>query len=244
MANTIPNIPLFNLALSFIPILASVFIFYWWSIETRTTFYALSRMLFQLILVGYLLNYLFAAEHDIILIAVLCVMILVSAWIALRPLAQKNFQLYLKSLLAIAFSGTLILFFTLEFVLELDRWLTPQYLIPLAGMIYSNAMNSVSLAAERFDTEIKNDVDYVNARKTALQTSLIPLLNMFFAVGLVSLPGMMTGQILAGVSPLVAVRYQIVIMSIIFAASAVSVFFYLLQMKPRLSRASAPSTLS
>ena len=113
MANTIPNIPLFNLALSFIPILASVFIFYWWSIETRTTFYALSRMLFQLILVGYLLNYLFAAEHDIILIAVLCVMILVSAWIALRPLAQKNFQLYLKSLLAIAFSGTLILFFTL-----------------------------------------------------------------------------------------------------------------------------------
>ena len=105
-------------------------------------------------------------------------------------------------------------------------------------------MNSVSLAAERFDTEIKNDVDYVNARKTALQTSLIPLLNMFFAVGLVSLPGMMTGQILAGVSPLVAVRYQIVIMSIIFAASAVSVFFYLLQMKPRLSRASAPSTFS
>ncbi len=230
MSNTIPNISLFNLALSFIPMLVSVIIFYWWSIGIRTTLYAFGRMLFQLMLVGYLLNYLFAAEHDIILIVVLCVMILVSAWISLRPLAHKNFRLYLKSLSAIALSGTLILFFTLEFVLELDRWLTPQYLIPLAGMIYANAMNSVSLAAERFDTEIKNNVGYVDARKTALQTSLIPSLNLFFAVGLVSLPGMMTGQILAGVSPLIAVRYQIVIMSMIFAAGAVSVFFYLLQM--------------
>ena len=230
MGNTIPNISLFNLALSFIPMLASALIFYWWSIEIRTTLYATSRMLFQLILVGYLLNYLFAAEHDIILVVVLCVMILVSAWIALRPLAHKNSQLYFKSLSAIALSGTLILFFTMEFVLELDHWLTPHYLIPLGGMVYANAMNSVSLAAERFETEINNNVDYMKARNTALQTSLIPSLNSFFAVGLVSLPGMMTGQILAGVSPLVAVRYQIVIMSMIFAAGAISVFFYLLQM--------------
>ncbi len=240
MSNTIPNISLFNLALSFIPMLASVIIFYWWSIEIRTTLYAFSRMLFQLILVGYLLNYLFAAEHDIILIVVLCVMILVAAWISLRPLAHKNFQLYLKSLSAIALSGTVILFFTLEFVLELERWLTPNYLIPLAGMVYANAMNSVSLAAERFDAEMKNDIDYIDARKIALQTSLIPSLNMFFAVGLVSLPGMMTGQILAGVSPLVAVRYQIVIMSMIFAVGAVSVCFYLLQMNPRSNRVSKP----
>ncbi len=240
MSNTIPNISLFNLALSFIPMLASVIIFYWWSIEIRTTLYAFSRMLFQLILVGYLLNYLFAAEHDIILIVVLCVMILVSAWISLRPLAHKNFQLYLKSLSAIALSGTLILFFTLEFVLELERWLTPHYLIPLAGMVYANAMNSVSLAAERFDAEIKNDVNYISARKIALQTSLIPSLNMFFAVGLVSLPGMMTGQILAGVSPLIAVRYQIVIMSMIFAVGAVSVCFYLLQMNPQFNKVSKP----
>ena len=240
MSNTIPNISIFNLMLSFIPMLASVIIFHWWSIEIRTTLYAFSRMLFQLILVGYLLNYLFAAEQDIILIVVLCVMMLVAAWISLRPLTHKNFQLYLKSLSAIALSGTLVLFFTLEFVLELERWLTPNYLIPLAGMVYANAMNSVSLAAERFNAEIKNDVDYFKARKTALQTSLIPSLNMFFAVGLVSLPGMMTGQILAGVSPLIAVRYQIVIMSMIFAAGAVSVFFYLLQMDPRSNRVSKP----
>ena len=230
MSNTIPNISLFNLALSFIPILISVLIFYWWSIGVRTTLYAVSRMLFQLILVGYLLNYLFAAKHDIILIVVLLVMMLVSAWISLRPLAHKDSQLYFKSLSAIAVSGTLVLFFTMEFVLELDSWLTPHYLIPLAGMVYANAMNSVSLAAERFETEVSNKTDYIEARKAAFQTSLIPSLNTLFAVGLVSLPGLMTGQILAGVSPLVAVRYQIVIMGMIFSVGAISVFFYLAQM--------------
>ena len=231
MNNTIPNISLFNLALSFIPILLSIAIFYSLSIEIRTTVYAVARMLLQLILVGYLLNYLFNAEQNIILIAVLCVMILVSAWISLRPLAHKNWQLYFKSLSAIALSGTLVLFFTIEFVLDLNSWLTPHYLIPLAGMVYAYAMNSVSIAAERFETEIKKNTDYIGARKTALQTSLIPSLNTFFAAGLVSLPGTMTGQILAGVSPLVAVRYQIVIMGMIFAAGAISVFIYLLQMR-------------
>ena len=239
MNNAIPNISLFNLALSFIPLLASVYIFYRWSIGVRTTLYAVSRMLFQLLLVGYLLNYLFNTEHNIILVAMLFIMISVSAWISLRPLAHKNSRLYFKSLLAIASSGTLILFFTMEFVLELNSWLIPHYLIPLAGMVYANAMNSVSLAAERFETEINNNVDYINARKTALQTSLIPSLNSFFAVGLVSLPGMMTGQILAGVSPLVAVRYQIVIMGMIFAVGAISVFFYLVQMR-RVSAVQSP----
>ena len=230
MSNTIPNISLFNLALSFIPLLVSVFIFYLWTIEIRTTIYAMVRMLSQLILVGYLLNYLFAAEQDIIFIAVLGVMISVSAWIALRPLAHKDSRLYVKSLSAIALSGTLILFFTLEFVLELDNLLAPNYLIPLAGMVYAQAMNSLSLAAERFDIERSNNADYFAARKIAMQTSLIPSLNIFFAVGLVSLPGMMTGQILSGISPLIAVRYQIVVMGMIFAAGAIAVFFYLLQM--------------
>jgi len=228
MNHTIPDIPLFNLALSFIPLLGCLFIFYFWSIAVRTTLHAIVRMLSQLLLVGYLLNYLFNSEQDLVLVVVLCVMILVAAWISLRPVARKNSRLYLKSLLAIALSGSVVLFFTLEFVLELERWLIPNYLLPLAGMVYANAMNSVSLAAERFETEINNKVAYREARKTALQTSLIPSLNMFFAVGLVSLPGMMTGQILAGVSPLLAVRYQIVIMAMVFSVGAISVFFYLL----------------
>ena len=70
--------------------------------------------------------------------------------------------------------------------------------------------------------------DYTTARDTAMQTALIPIINSLFAVGLVSLPGMMTGQILSGVSPLIAVRYQIMVMAMIFGASGIATAVFLL----------------
>ena len=233
MSANIPDIPLMNLLFSFIPIVLVIAIFYWWSMEVRVTLYAVGRMLLQLLAIGYALTYLFETEYNSITIAVLVVMMLISAWIALRPLNHKSTQLYLKSLAAIALSGTAVLFFTTEVVLALDSSLAPRYVIPLAGMVYANAMNVVSLAAERLENELcDHRIVYQEARKTALRTSLIPSINTLLAVGLVSLPGMMTGQILAGVSPLIAVRYQVVIMCMIFGSSALAAFFYLLFSKP------------
>ncbi len=116
---------------------------------------------------------------------------------------------------------------------HLHPWYLPRYLIPLAGMIFANAMNSVSLAAERFEAEIKRDVDYDQARSIALRASLIPIINSLFAVGLVSLPGMMTGQILSGISPLIAVRYQIMVMCMIFGAAGISSACFLTLVKNR-----------
>ena len=94
-------------------------------------------------------------------------------------------------------------------------------------------MNAVSLAAERFEAECDRAHTYIDARNTALQSSLIPVTNTLFAVGLVSLPGMMTGQILSGVSPLVAAKYQIVIMCMVFGASGISAALYLFLAKQR-----------
>ena len=94
-------------------------------------------------------------------------------------------------------------------------------------MIFANAMNAVSLAAERFAAERSDGTDYATARNAAFQTALIPLINSLLAVGLVSLPGMMTGQILSGVSPLLASRYQIVVMCMIFGSSGISAACYL-----------------
>ena len=87
---------------------------------------------------------------------------------------------------------------------------------PLAGMIFASSMTNISLALERLHAEIRNGATYIDARDTAFRTSMIPITNSFLAVGLISLPGMMTGQILSGVSPLVAVRYQIMVMCMIF----------------------------
>ena len=100
-------------------------------------------------------------------------------------------------------------------------------MIPIAGMIFANAMNSISLAIERLESELANDVDYDVARKIAFQASMIPIINSLFAVGLVSLPGMMTGQILSGVSPLIAVRYQIVVMCMIFGSGGITSAYFL-----------------
>ena len=115
-----------------------------------------------------------------------------------------------------------MLFIVTQIVLRLTPWYNPRLLIPLAGMIFSNSMTSVSLAAERFFAESARGASFKKARNIAFSASLIPLLNSLFAVGLVSLPGMMTGQTLSGVSPLIAVRYQIMVMCMLFGASGMA----------------------
>ena len=114
-----------------------------------------------------------------------------------------------------------------QLVLDLPRWFEPSFVVPLAGMIFANTMNTVSLAAERFESERGGGVDVVLARRTALDAALIPQINGLLAVGLVSLPGMMTGQILSGVEPLVAVRYQIMVMCMVFGAGGLGATVYL-----------------
>jgi putative ABC transport system permease protein len=94
-------------------------------------------------------------------------------------------------------------------------------------MIFSNAMNSVSLAGERLYSELGHHEDYARARNAAFQAAMIPLTNSLLAVGLVSLPGMMTGQILAGTSPLIAARYQIIVMCMVFSSGGISAALFL-----------------
>jgi putative ABC transport system permease protein len=98
-------------------------------------------------------------------------------------------------------------------------------------MLFSTSMNTLSLAAERYESETGRGVGYLEARQIALRAALIPLINTLFAVGLVSFPGMMTGQILSGVAPLVAVRYQILVMSMLFGSAGLCAACYLLLQK-------------
>ena len=99
-------------------------------------------------------------------------------------------------------------------------------------MVFASSMNSVSLSGERFYAELANNVSYEQARNTAFQASMIPNVNALLAVGIVSLPGMMTGQILSGVSPFIASRYQIMVMCMIFASAGISSAYFLYLVKP------------
>jgi putative ABC transport system permease protein len=186
------------------------------------------RMLAQLLLIGYVLTYIFASDRAWIVLAVLLVMVVASSWIALGNVQLDRRPLFLSSLGAIVIAGGSTLALVSAGVLRLDPWYEARYLIPLAGMVFANAMNSVSLTAERLGAELRRGDDWLTARTTALGAGMIPMVNSLFAVGLVSLPGMMTGQILSGVSPLIAVRYQIMVMCMIFGAGGLASVLFLL----------------
>ncbi len=235
MGNSIQIIDYTNLALAFVPVLAVVGILYKWSMDYRNALYAVSRMLIQLLLIGYVLVYIFQADNSLAVLAVLGVMVFASAWIALRTIKVQRRRLVPKALYSILIGGGFTLVLVTQGVLDLSPWFCPRYMIPLAGMIFANAMNSVSLAAERFMAEIKRETTYEKARSIALGASLIPITNTLFAVGIVSLPGMMTGQILSGVSPLTAVRYQIMVMCMVYSSAGISAACFLLFVKSDIS---------
>ena len=236
MNNSIDTIPLINLSLAFIPAILTIGILFRWSLNSTNALYAISRMLIQLLLIGYFLTYIFDSDSAGVIILILAVMVMVSSWIALGTIPDLRIQLYKNALVAITVGGGITLVMITQGVLVLDPWYSPQSMIPIAGMIFANAMNSVSLCAERLSAEVSRQVPYDEARKIALQSSLIPVTNALFAVGLVSLPGMMTGQILSGVSPLIAVRYQIMVMCMVFGASGIASAYFLVLVRPAFER--------
>jgi putative ABC transport system permease protein len=224
----IETIPLNQLVIAFIPVLLVLILFIRWNLNTGQAFYALLRMLGQLLLIGYFLNYLFTSESAYTLLGVLIIMILCSSWIALGTVDRASRQKLLKSaVIAIFIGGGLLLVIMTQGVLQLNPWYEPRYLIPLGGMVFANAMHSISLAAERFICEFERDNDYLSARNIAFNTAMIPVVNSLFAVGLVAIPGMMTGQILSGISPFIAARYQIMIMCMIFASAGIATACFL-----------------
>ena len=238
MSKTIQAIPLLSLSLAFVPVVIVIVIQYFWSREHRNAIYGVSRMLVQLLMVGYFLTYIFDTHSAWIVLAILSVMVFAASWIGLRTVRHKQLRLYPKALLALIVGGGTTLILVTQGVLNLTPWYWPTYIIPLAGMIFANAMNSVSLAADRLEAEISRDVAYDKARNIAFRASLIPITNSLFAVGLVSIPGMMTGQILSGVSPLIAARYQIMVMCMVFGAGGISSACFLRLVKPDFAKKS------
>lgn len=228
MNSTVHMIPASNLVICAAPLLIVFMVMFKWSLSGWTAIYAVARMVLQLVAIGYLLVYIFSAEHALVVIAVLTVMLFASSWIAMRPLIAKSTTTYYHILLSLAIGCLFTTIWIGQLVLELQPWFKPQALIPIAGMIFANAMNTLSLTAERLESELKNGCAFVDARQKALTAGLIPIINSLFAVGVVSLPGMMTGQILLGVSPLIAVRYQIMVMCMMLIASGLSSVCYIL----------------
>lgn len=221
------NISFFDLIWIFIPLIVVYYIYYKWSDDTTSIPYALSRMVIQLIALGYFLTYIFETKNFFIIILILSTMLIVASIISLRPVTNKSKSLYLSSFISITIGGLITLIFVIGGVLDISLWFEPRFLIPIAGMIFANSMNSVSIAAERFESEYQKTTNLIKARNIAYKSSLIPNINTLFAVGLVAIPGMMTGQILSGVDPMIAVNYQIMVMCMVILSGGISSAIYL-----------------
>lgn len=231
MSSSVQIIPLFNLAMAFIPVFAVLFILYKWTLDVKNAAYSVIRMLVQLLLVGYILTTIFKADNAWIVMLVMLIMVIAASWIALGTVKTQQRALFFHAFWAILIGGGSTLIFVTQGVFNLEPWFEPKYMIPLAGMIFANSMNSVSLAAERLHAELQRDVPYNEARTIAFNAAFIPVVNSLFAVGLVALPGMMTGQILSGVSPITAAHYQIVVMCMIFGSAGLSTAYFLTRCK-------------
>jgi putative ABC transport system permease protein len=235
MEHSVMTLSLPQLALAFLPVVITLGILLKWSYGVGNALYALGRMLAQLLLIGYVLAWIFGAGNGWLIVLVLGIMLLASSWIALSTVGEHRRALLSGSLLSIAIGGGLTLVLITQVVLQLQPWFMPRYMIPLAGMVFANAMTAVSLSAERLYAEIQHGQGWESARLAAYQAAMIPVINSLFAVGLVSLPGMMTGQILSGISPQVAARYQIMVMCMIFASSGMSTAVFLALIRGRIA---------
>tara|TARA_B100001750_G_scaffold234784_1_gene236526 strand:- start:28 stop:744 length:717 start_codon:yes stop_codon:yes gene_type:complete len=227
MNNTTTLIPVANLTVGLIPACAVLIVLFLWKHEYPKALYAFGRMVLQLMLIGYFLNHLFGSDSAALAVTVLAIMLIAASWISIRSSKQDFRRSYPITFASIAIGGGTTLIVVTQGVLVLDPWYQASVMIPLAGMIFSSAMNSVSLTVERFNAELRQGKEYYQARATALQAALIPITNSLLAVGLVSLPGMMTGQILSGVEPLIAVRYQIMVMCMAYGSAGISTICYL-----------------
>ncbi|TWU40741.1 ABC transporter permease [Novipirellula artificiosorum] len=220
-------IPLHRLAFALVPVFMVLVLMFRWSLGAGSALVGLARMILQLLLVGYLLGYVFTTETPWIVLAIMMVMLLAASWIALRSIKQDRARNFPFAVLSVAVGGGITLLMMTQAVLGLDPWYLPRVFIPLAGMTFSGCMNAVSLAAERYYTEVGRGQLHHEARVHAMKAAFIPITNMLFAVGIVSIPGMMTGQVLAGVSPLIAARYQVMVMCMMFSSAGLAAAMFL-----------------
>ncbi len=201
----------------------------------RRLLVAAVRTVVQLALIGLVLDWVFSVGRWEIVLGLGLVMALVAGVAAVRRTSRRYPGIWLNSLISMWAASWLVAGVAVLGIVRVRPWWDPQYAIPLLGMILGNTLNGISLGLDRLGEELiarREQVETVLALggtrweaaqrpvRQAVRTGMIPIINSMMVVGIVSIPGMMTGQMLAGVSPLSAVKYQIVIMFLIAAATA------------------------
>lgn len=234
-----------QVGIGFIALIIPAFIL--WKYRTglnRKLFTASVRMVLQLLFVGYYLEYLFEYDNPWINAAWIFVMVAVADFATVDRSDLSQQWKVLVPIFFATFLGIIVIdLFFLEAVIQLPKLLAAQYTIPITGMVLGNCLRSNVIGINAFYYSLAEHKEryqfYLSCGATrsealqsffseALQKSANPTLASMATIGLVSLPGMMTGQILSGSSPIIAIKYQIMIMVAIFSGTVLSVYLGIL----------------
>lgn len=203
----------------------------------KTLIMAGVRTVVQLSLIGLILAWVFARESLWQVLNILTIMTLIAS-ISVRQRIKRPYQgLLFDSIVSLGFATGLMTMMAMTMIIKVSPWYLPQYIIPILGLILGNSLTAISLTTNDLINALHDKQSLIKSHlslsatpfeavhaliKSAVLSGLTPTINSMLVVGLVSLPGMMTGQILAGANPTQAVRYQIITMFLICAGSTLS----------------------
>ena len=200
--------------------------------QTKQLWIATVRMIVQLLLMGLWLSWVFVANQFIWVALVGAIMLAFAGYEIVKRQSYlfEKYATYWIGLLSLSLTALVVTVMVLIVVISPTPWWEPQYAIPLLGMVLGNSMTAIGIALDTLTRSAIAQKGAIEAqlalgrtgqqaikfvREQSLHTAMIPIINMLVAAGVVSLPGMMTGQILAGADPMEAVKYQIMIMLLI-----------------------------
>lgn len=206
------------------------------------------RTFVQLFIMGYVLRIVFAMSNMMVVIGVFAFMIFFAAWTIHGRVKDRQIRFFMPVFLSMIFSYFLVSYIVTAVVVNVKPWWEPRYFIPLGGMVIGNSMNAIAISLERLIRELKSRRAEIEMKlclgassreasqeilKNAMQAGMIPSINSMMAVGMVFIPGMMTGQILAGSDPLTAIKYQIVVMVMLSGSTALGTLLTVLLVRKR-----------
>lgn len=201
------------------------------------------RMTVQLILTGYVLTFIFNKPNPFITLLIIALMVSYAIFTVFQKFRGQLSPALKKTIAGAMAAGTFsCIFYFILVVVQIDPWYQPQYFIPLAGMMIGNSMTGISLGVKSLidgmttQRQLVEDAlnlgatpkmathDIINA---TFDSAIMPSINSMLGMGVISLPGMMTGQILSGTAPTTAVTYQIAIMMGILGSVSLTVILLL-----------------
>ncbi|MCD4819983.1 MAG: ABC transporter permease [Candidatus Cloacimonetes bacterium] len=238
------DISIFSLFLCFLLLLISFFTSFLLKLSlSKTILISVSRMTIQLILIGIFLKYLFKWNNPFINLTWLMVMIISAVYTVISTSKVKFTKFFPYAFVSFTFSTFLVILYVNKFVIRIDNIFDAKYIVVLSGMLLGNTLRSNIIGINIFYKNLRKESDqyfYILSLgatqfeailpylRESMLSALKPTLATMATMGLVALPGMMTGTILGGASPITAIKYQIVIMIAIFVCTNISVLLTIL----------------